>query len=79
VTGAAIAAAPDPRQAATTLAFYCSIFLIAWVLRLGYVADLISAPVLTGFKIGIGISIVVGQLDSLLGVSIEDDRVAQQL
>jgi sulfate permease, SulP family len=80
VTGAAIAAAPDPRQAATTLAFYCSIFLIiAWVLRLGYVADLISAPVLTGFKIGIGISIAVGQLDSLLGVSIEDDRVAQQL
>jgi hypothetical protein len=36
----------------------------------GYVADLISAPVLTGFKIGIGISIAVGQLDSLLGVAL---------
>ena len=80
VTGAAIAGAPDPRQAATTLAFYCSIFLIiAWLVRVGYVADLISAPVLTGFKIGIGISIAVGQLDSLLGVSIDDDRVAVQL
>jgi sulfate permease, SulP family len=45
------------------------VLIIAWVLRLGYVADLISAPVLTGFKIGIGISIAVGQLDSLLGVS----------
>jgi SulP family sulfate permease len=80
VTGAAIAGAPDPRQAATTLAFYCSIFLIiAWLARVGYVADLISAPVLTGFKIGIGISIAVGQLDSLLGVAIDDDRVAVQL
>jgi hypothetical protein len=36
----------------------------------GYVADLISAPVLTGFKIGICISIAVGQLDSLLGVAL---------
>jgi sulfate permease, SulP family len=40
---------------------------------------LISAPVLTGFKIGIGISITVGQLDSLLGVAIEGDRFVLQL
>jgi sulfate permease, SulP family len=80
VTGAAIVGAPDPRQAATTLAFYSGVFLIiACLVRVGYVADLISAPVLTGFKIGIGISIAVGQLDSLLGVSIADDRVAVQL
>jgi SulP family sulfate permease len=80
VTGAAIVGAPDPREAATTLAFYSGIFLIiASVARVGYVADLISAPVLTGFKIGIGISIAVGQLDSLLGVNIDDDRVAVQL
>jgi sulfate permease, SulP family len=80
VTGAAIIGAPDPRQAAATLAFYSGIFLIiASLIKVGYVADLISAPVLTGFKIGIGISIAVGQLDSLLGVSIDDDRVALQL
>ena len=80
VTGAAIVTAPDPRLAATTLAFYCAVFLIiAWVLQLGYVADLISAPVLTGFKIGIGITIAVGQLDSLLGVNIDNDHVVTQL
>jgi hypothetical protein len=44
------------------------------VLRLGDAADLISAPVLTGFKIGIDVSIAVGQLDSLLGVSNEEHR-----
>jgi MFS superfamily sulfate permease-like transporter len=43
---------------------------------LGDAADLISAPVLTGFKIGIDVSIAVGQLDSLLGVS---NEVAPQL
>jgi MFS superfamily sulfate permease-like transporter len=37
---------------------------------------LISAPVLTGFKIGVGLSIVLGHLEGLLGVSNEEDRDA---
>ena len=41
------------------------------VLRLGFVADFISAPVLTGFKAGIGLVIVLDQIPKLLGVHVE--------
>ena len=37
------------------------------LLRLGFVANFISTPVLTGFKTGIGFVIVLDQLPKLLG------------
>ena len=39
-------------------------------MRLGFVADFISAPVLTGFKAGIGLVIVLDQVPKLLGTHI---------
>ncbi len=45
--------------------------VLAAVLRLGFVANFISEPVLTGFKSGIGLVIVVDQLPKLLGVHID--------
>jgi SulP family sulfate permease len=45
--------------------------LLAAVLRLGFVANFISEPVLTGFKAGIGIVILVDQLPKLLGLHFE--------
>jgi len=39
-------------------------------MRLGFVADFISAPVLTGFKAGIGLVIVLDQIPKLLGTHI---------
>ncbi|MCL4798089.1 MAG: SulP family inorganic anion transporter [Burkholderiales bacterium] len=58
--------------AAATLAVLVGILLVAAaVLRLGFVADFISEPVLTGFKSGIGLVIVVDQIPKLLGVHIE--------
>ena len=45
--------------------------LLAAVLRLGFVASFISTPVLTGFKAGIGLVIVLDQVPKLLGVHIE--------
>jgi MFS superfamily sulfate permease-like transporter len=39
-------------------------------MRLGFVANFISAPVLTGFKAGIGLVIVLDQVPKLLGVHI---------
>jgi len=41
--------------------------LLAGALRLGFVANFISEPVLTGFKAGIGIVIVVDQIRSSWG------------
>ncbi len=47
------------------------VLLLAAVLRLGFVANFISEPVLVGFKSGIGLVIVVDQLPKLLGVHID--------
>lgn len=44
--------------------------LLGGFLRLGAVANLISDPVLTGFKAGIGLVIVIDQIPKLLGVHI---------
>jgi MFS superfamily sulfate permease-like transporter len=42
----------------------------ARVLRLGFLANFISEPVLTGFKAGVGFVIVVDQIPKLLGIHI---------
>jgi high affinity sulfate transporter 1 len=65
----------DPARlltATATLTAMVGVFLLlASVLRLGFVANFISTPVLTGFKAGIGLVIVLDQLPKLLGVHIE--------
>jgi len=48
-----------------------SILVLAGLARLGFLANFISDPVLTGFKAGAGIVIVVDQLPKLLGVHID--------
>ena len=45
-----------------------AILVIACVLRLGFVANLISEPVLIGFKAGIGLVILVDQVPKILGI-----------
>ena len=66
LTGAAVATVPRPDQAmaaATTLAVLTGLLLVAaGVLKLGFLADFISHPVLAGFKAGTGLLIAVGQL-----------------
>jgi high affinity sulfate transporter 1 len=65
---------------AATLAFLVGFFLLlASFLRLGFLANFISLPVLTGFKAGIGVVIFVGQLGKVLGLSIEKGPVFQTL
>ena len=57
--------------AAATLALLVgAMLLLGGLLRLGAVANLISDPVLTGFKAGIGLVIVLDQIPKLLGVHI---------
>ena len=56
--------------AATLTALVGGILLLAAVLRLGFVANFISTPVLTGFKAGIGLVVVLDQVPKLLGTHI---------
>ena len=62
----------DPAQvmlAAVTLAMLVGLLLIlAGVLKLGFLANFISDPVLTGFKAGIGVVIFVGQIGKAIGI-----------
>ncbi len=55
---------------ATLAALVGVILLLAALLRLGFVANFISTPVLTGFKAGIGLVIVLDQVPKLFGIHI---------
>jgi SulP family sulfate permease len=55
--------------ASTTLTLLVGVMLVlASLLRLGFVANFISEPVLIGFKAGIGVVIVLDQIPKILGV-----------
>jgi high affinity sulfate transporter 1 len=56
------------------LAIMTGLFLvIGGLLRLGVLADFLSRPVLDGFIVGVAITIVVGQLDKVLGYEVESE------
>ena len=40
-----------------------------WLLRLGWMTEFLSAPIITGFLAGVGVVIIVHQLPDLLGVA----------
>jgi len=64
----------DPGEilvAAGTLAILVGMLLIlAGIFKLGFLANFISAPVLAGFKAGIGVVIFTGQIGKALGFSV---------
>jgi len=54
---------------AAMLALLVGVLLVlARVLRAGWIADLLSIPVITGFLAGISVHIIVGQLPSIMGI-----------
>jgi high affinity sulfate transporter 1 len=55
------------------------LLVLASLLRLGVIANFISAPVLTGFKAGIGVVIFVSQLGKVLGVPVEKGSFIQTI
>jgi len=55
------------------------LLLIAGVARLGWIADLLSIPVTTGFLAGIAVHIIVGQLPGLLGLPAPSGDVVHRL
>jgi high affinity sulfate transporter 1 len=58
------------RATATLTLLVGGILVLAGLLRLGFVANFISDPVLTGFKAGIAVVIVLDQLSKLLGIHV---------
>ncbi|MEU0397060.1 sulfate permease [Streptomyces sp. NPDC006208] len=66
-------AAGDPGRyaaLAATLAIAVGLLcLVAWAARLGFVADLLSRPVLVGYMAGVALIMIMDQLPKLTGVS----------
>jgi high affinity sulfate transporter 1 len=58
------------RASATLTLLVGAVLVLASILRLGFVANFISEPVLIGFKAGIGVVIVADQIPKLLGIHI---------
>ena len=85
MTAAVVAplAAGDPSRYATlaaalavTVGVLC---LVAFAARLGFVADLLSRPILVGYLTGVAIIMIVGQLGKITGVRVEGDGVLGEL
>ncbi|MFG1605230.1 sulfate permease [Actinoplanes sp. NPDC049265] len=55
------------------------LFLVAFVARLGFVADLLSRPILVGYLAGVALTMVSGQLGKLTGVRVGGDTVLGEL
>ena len=45
------------------------IALVAWLLRLGFLVNLISGPVFKGFLVGTGLVIIMSQIPKILGIA----------
>ena len=76
-------AAGDPARYATlavTLALLVGgICLLGRLARLGFLADLLSKPVLVGYMAGVSVIMIAGQLGKVTGVPIEGDEFVPQL
>jgi high affinity sulfate transporter 1 len=57
--------------AATLTVLVGAILVVAAILRLGFVANFISEPVLGGFKVAIGLVVIVDQAPKLLGIHVQ--------
>lgn len=86
LTGAELTAVAPGADAAQLLVVTATLTLMvgailaaAALLRLGFIANFISAPVLVGFKAGIGVVIIVDQLPKLLGLHFDKGSFVHNL
>jgi SulP family sulfate permease len=55
------------------------ICLLAWVARLGFLADLLSRPVLVGYMAGVAVLMAVSQLGRLTGLTVRGDTPVEEV
>lgn len=65
---------------AAVLAVLCGLFaVIAWLLRLGFIGDALSKPVLVGYMAGVAVIMIMSQLGKITGISISGDTFVSDL
>jgi len=52
---------------------------VAGLVRIGFLADLLSRPVLVGYMTGVAVIMIAGQLGKVTGVSVEGDEFVDQM
>ena len=52
--------------------------LLAWILKLGFLADFLSRTVLVGFLTGVGIQVGTAMLGDMLGIAVQSHRTLVQ-
>ncbi|ACQ79009.1 sulphate transporter [Beutenbergia cavernae DSM 12333] len=63
---------------AAALALVCALLcVLAGALRLGFLADYLSQPVLVGYLTGVALIIIVGQAAKLVGISADGDTLLE--
>ena len=69
----AVAGTPTRTELAAMLALLVAARASRWraLLRLGWIADYFSRPVLIGYLHGVAIMLVIGQLAKLLGIDVD--------
>ncbi|MBS0523842.1 MAG: SulP family inorganic anion transporter [Proteobacteria bacterium] len=78
--GALAAAGAGMEGSAVTLAIMVgALLLLAGLLKLGWIADLLSTPIITGFLAGIAVHIVVSQLPDVMGIAKPGGNLPQQV
>ncbi len=55
------------------------LLLVAGLLRLGFISEFLAKPVVTGFIVGLAVTIIIGQLPKLFGVSVSGNNVFEEL
>jgi high affinity sulfate transporter 1 len=82
-TAVAPLAASDPARyagLAAVLALMVGVMcIVGWAARLGFLAELLSRPVLVGYMAGVAVIMVAGQLSKATGIKVEADSVFGQL
>lgn len=70
----------SPQQIASAVALTMGIFgMILGFLKLGFLLEFISIPIITGFISAVAITILLNQMGSLLGSDISSDGAASQI
>jgi sulfate permease, SulP family len=76
-------AAGDPARYAAFAAALALIVggfcLLGWLARLGFLADLLSHPVLVGYMAGIAVFMIVSQLTKITGVPVEGESLVAEV
>ncbi len=79
---ALVLVSPDPATypvlAAMLAVLVAAVFVVARVLRLGWIANYFSAAVLLGFLTGLALTLIAGQVGVLFGVQVEGDTPLEQ-